>query len=352
MRALLGLLLLGAALAGCAGQPAAPPADAPPADDPGGGFNIPGDNATAPPRPAPREVLLYLTADRGLAEQAPAAGTVAEGFGFFSPGFATGQQQPVPWAMAAPLREGWRITALALDLWFSGGEAPRVATSTPVGFEPVSVWFGSAPAWSPNNQFDAPDALPPGEVAHAGGPMMLPPGGFVLEAGMVPAMFLLLGYDQSDAAPLQVHVGGEEASRFTLTAEPFALPPGLVAAEETHEGTFTLNTFLVPHPDPAQQRQAFPLSIAPGTAKLEALLEGSAAAANQDLDLLLFDPSGQQVWASSTPLAGEGLRLYPPALAPGEHRLEVLNFQSVLGAFRLTVRTFAAPGDATLPVAA
>lgn len=351
MRARLLVLACSALLAGCTGEPAPPsPPPAGPACDavddacgvvePSG----PDGNVTASPAVvAPFDLVLHLTAERTLVAEPPAAGVHRETTNFLDPRFQTGQASFPVW-LGAALPLTLHVTAARLDLWFSS-DTPKASTSSALGFEPLVVWLGHDETFGATQQVDAPETLAPGAVTALSAPLALPEAGIVLEAGAAPAVLMGFGYNQHEQDPVLVHVGGERASRVTLTVRPHPLPPSVALPEQAFQGEFLANSAFVPAGQTGGA-QRFPLSLNGSEVKVAARLAARDAAGPVDLDLVLLDPQGNAVAGATTPRGSETLEAFDVHLAGrgGEYALEVRNFQAVRVGYDLAVAVHARAG--------
>lgn len=326
MRPIVLAVAVSALAAGCLGggesgvprDPTSSPG-APPAATPTGG--APAANATAPALPGePVTVKIYLTADHGLSFELPATGVALDANGIVDPESASGFSL-VAWPMPSPNDVSYQITAASIEAWISS-ETPQQSLGAVAGGD-AFAWIGEPGRNEAYLPLDGPDHLQPGEVARLAGELPLPAGGVVLPADATFAMLLGIVYTQTDAAPVRIHVGGEQASALTLTYR--SLPAAATKPPATREETVTLG--------PEATIVEIPVSVNASTWMVEAVADGSATS-GADVDVALLTPGGDVASSSTSPHGVETVRAMRPnfeAGGAGEYVLRVALAASSLG---------------------
>lgn len=261
-------------------------------------------NGTAPDRGAPESIVLYFTIDHTLSPVLPAEGFYLDGNGLTNPALLTEGLHIPPW-LAPENASSLQITTATIDLTFSS-DSPQ-QTGGPSAGGDVASWVGEAGRYESFHQADGPDQLAPGALAHTTSEHEIPAGGIVLPAGSAFAAFVGIVYTQSPNAPVKIHVGGEHASRVTLTVR--ALPPAPMAQFAAREETGALDAQM-----PAAE---FPIPANATTAMIEAVVEAVAPFGNVDVDVLLLSPGGDVLSSSSSPGGTEIVRAFASNFAEG-----------------------------------
>lgn len=309
---------LGGGETGALADPPQDPTATTPATPTGG---APATNATDPTLPGePATRKFYLTADHALSFELPAAGVALDTNGIVDPQSAGGFRLP-PWPMGVANDRSYQITAASIELWISS-ETPQQSLGAVVGGD-AFAWIGEPDRNEAYLPLDGPDHLQPGEVAHLAGELPLPVGGLVLPVEATFALLLGIVYTQTDAAPVSIHVGGEQASALTVTYRriptPATKPPAL------REETVTLG--------PESTVVEIPVSVNDSTWMVEAVADASATS-SADVDVALLTPGGDVASSSTSPHGIETVRAVRPnfeAGGSGEYVLRIALAASSLG---------------------
>lgn len=288
------------------------------------------DAATDAAAGAARERTGWFSADMTLAEAAPAE-SAGVGAGSFFLAWAEGADYPT-W-LDAPASEAVLVTNVTSKL-FLRATGPVVESGR---FPDVMIYGGVGDSWMAIATTKFASVLVPGEVHEIDLELELPPGGLVLPPGESLGFKVVPVMHQSDAADVEILVGGDTASRATWTQAPIApAAPSTLAHGDARGETVGSAYAGEAAPESTSFRHAVPLDAAPSAFLV--WMNTTDAAGVPDIDLSLELPDGEVVAFSGTPTPREFLRLHArnfEGAGAGEYVIVVTSYGSARSAFTI-----------------
>ncbi|MGB0651947.1 MAG: hypothetical protein ACPGQL_02000 [Thermoplasmatota archaeon] len=272
-----------------------------------------------------------------LSTEAPAGDGGEPGNAFVS-AFLT--DDVVPW-LSEPLGEGVHLTGdVILEYWArnEGDVAPVIIGGDPGEGYHFFNQFGSDVSFQPAYAVEYNDAVPaPGRVDHYINTLSLPPGGFVIEKGdSVRVLLTGLVLEGTDMAGHTILYGGETASRVSFEASCYASRSWEEVAKEVTGVSLPLHQGLLTGAVPATEgvnQATVPFDLLKETERLTISLTqtGDVNPVKDDLDMVVTDVDGNQVWDGGSPYADEQVRLWAEnleaaGLAPGRYQVLVNSY--------------------------
>lgn len=343
------ILLVVALLAGCADPD--PPVTPPPTTSTPT-VSSPGPTPATPPTPAPDddgwervgspvEVSLYLTAQGTLSLEEPSPARFAADATLEDAISSVGAFPGSPW-LGPPLDTAWLVTGALLDAQVTLVADGPAASSVSAGIEAADLyaWIGDDLRLVTRNDEIGPEQLAPGAKHTFSTFFFTPHGGLVIPAGGRVAFYALATYVASPQGGLSFQVGGPEATKVTLRAQPIVLSPDPPVVTQAHsEGA------LDARPPAAGQEEGpnvarIPIDLAfEGREIRRVVIEVDPVATDArriDLDLFLLAPSGDALFSSLSEFESERIVIFAPnALPDGTYTILVRNTSQVPGGYRL-----------------